>query len=119
MQQNIVDVNFISKNNKRYLQFDFSGHLDEASASSAIERWNEKMKSSKEKTSIIYNCTKMTGFDTDARRIWQETMKSHKHQIDVIWLVSDNIFIRGAAKTMGVLTGFPIKVTKSLSEIKD
>ena len=61
----------------------------------------------------------MTGFDTDARRIWQDTMKSHKNQIDVIWLVSDNIFIRGAAKTMGLLTGFPIKVTKSINDIKD
>jgi len=119
MQQNIVDVNFISKNNKQYLQFDFPSHLDEVSAANAIKRWNEMMKPNAGKISIIYNCAKMTGFATDARRIWQDTMKSHKNQIDVIWLVSDNIFIRGAAKTMGLLTGFPIKVTKSLGEIKD
>lgn len=119
MQQNMVDINFIANNNKQYLQFDFPGHLDEASAANAIERWNEKMKSNNAKVSIIYNCSKMTGFDTDARRIWQDTMKAHKNQIDVIWLVSDNIFIRGAAKTMGLLTGFPIKVTKSINDIKD
>jgi hypothetical protein len=46
-------------------------------------------------------------------------MKQHKDQIDVIWLVCDNTFIRGAAKTMGLLTGFAIKVTKTMSDIKD
>ena len=119
MQENIVGINFIAKNNKEYLQFDFPSHLSEAIASNAIERWNEKMKVNNTKVSIIYNCAKMTGFDTSARRIWQDTMKQHKNQIDVIWLVCDNTFIRGAAKTMGLLTGFPIKVTKAMNDIKD
>ena len=119
MQENIVGINFIAKNNKEYLQFDFPSHLSEAIAANAIERWNEKMKYKNAKFSVIYNCAKMNGFDTSARRIWQDTMKQHKNQIDVIWLVSDNTFIRGAAKTMGLLTGFPIKVTKAMSDIKD
>lgn len=119
MQENVVDINFISRNNKEYLQFDFPIRLDEATAANAIARWNEKMKASNAKVSVIYNCAKMTGFDTNARRIWQDTMKLYKNQIDVIWLVCDNTFILGAAKTMGVLTGFPIKVTKTMNDIKD
>ncbi len=119
MQENNVGINFISKNNKEYLQFDFPSHLTEAIAVNAIERWNEKMKVNNAKVSVIYNCVKMNGFDTGARRIWQDTMKQYKNQIDVIWLVCDNTFIRGAAKTMGLLTGFPIKVTKTMIDIKD
>jgi hypothetical protein len=119
MKENVVDINFVSKNSKPYLQFDFSGHLDEASATNAIEHWNEKMKARSSKISLIYNCAKMSGFDTNARRIWQDTMTLHKNQIDAIWVVCDNTFIRAAAKTMGLLTGFPIKVTKTINDIKD
>lgn len=119
MQEDVVSINFVSKNNKEYLQFDFPSHLDEASAANAAKPWNEKMKASSSKISLIYNCAKMNGFDTNARRIWQNTMKQYKNQIHVIWLVCDNTFIRGAAKTMGILTGFPIKVTKTMNDIKD
>jgi hypothetical protein len=121
MEQNKIDINFITIDNREYPQFDFRGHLDDDSAAEAIKRWNDEMTKTKQnrtKISIIYNCIEMTGFDTNARRNWQDIIKMHKDQIEVIWLVSDNIFIRTAAKTMGLISGFPINATKSLSEIK-
>ena len=109
-------------NDNIYLQFDFIGHLNEESALQAIDRWKTEMNKPRvngAKMNLIYNCTRMTGFDTNARRNWQAAMQSLKQQIGTIWLVSDNFFILSAAKTMGVLTGFSIKVTRSLKEIKD
>jgi hypothetical protein len=60
----------------------------------------------------------MTGFDTSARRRWQDAMTLHKPLINVVWIISTNIFILGAAKTMGLLTGFTIRIARSLHEVK-
>ena len=116
-----VSVQLIKKNEKLYLQFDFIGHLDEATAVQAISEWRKKLQSlhpPDAKVDLIYNCISMTGFDTAARKKWQETMKELQTRTNVIWIVSDNIFIIGAAKTMSILTRYTIKSVKSLEEIR-
>lgn len=116
-----VSIQLIRKNEKLYLQFDFAGHLDEATALKAISVWREKLASLHPldaKVDLIYNCTCMTGFDTAARKKWQETMKELQPRTNVIWIVSDNIFIIGAAKTMSLLTRYTIKSVESLDEIR-
>jgi hypothetical protein len=116
-----VSVQLIRKNEKLYLQFDFIGHLNEAIAVEAISEWRKKLESlhpPDAKVDLIYNCIFMTGFDTAARKKWQETMKELQPRTNVIWIVSDNIFIIGAAKTMSILTRYTIKSVKSLDEIR-
>ena len=71
------------------------------------------------KNHLIFNCAAMTGFDTEARRVWQDAMNKMKPQIGSIWIVSTNVFILGAARTMGLLTGFNIKTAKLLDKIQD
>ena len=116
--KNAVNLAEIVTNEKTYLQFDFKDHLDSDNAQKAIVQWKDKMKPGT-KRHLIYNCMFMTGFDTSARKTWQTTMGTHKHQIGDIWIISSNVFILGAAKTMGLLTGFAIKVAKTLNDIKD
>ena len=116
-----VSVQLIKKSEKLYLQFNFVGHLDEATAAQAISEWRKKLQHihpPDAKIDLIYNCTSMTGFDTAARKKWQETMKELQPHTNVIWIVSDNIFIIGAAKTMSILTRYTIKSVKSLEEIR-
>lgn len=104
------------KNGKPYIQFDFIGNLEWVLAEKAIEEWRQLMVGLSKKN-LIYNCIEMSGFDTDARKIWQSTMSEFKPQIENIWIISSNMFILAAAKTMGFLTGFSIKVAKTLEEI--
>lgn len=106
-------------NDKIFLQFDFPKHLDEEMAINTIPVWKEMYQqlATNEKANLVFNCEVMTGFDTEARRKWQTALKDLKNQTGSIWIVSENIFILGAAKTMGILAGFPIKVTRSLSEV--
>jgi hypothetical protein len=116
-----VSVQLIRKNEKLYLQFDFVGHLDDATAVQAIGEWRRRLGSlhpPDAKVDLIYNCMSMTGFDTAARKRWQQTMKELQPRTDVIWIVSDNLFIIGAAKTMGILTRYTIKAVKSLEEVR-
>lgn len=100
-----------------FLQFDFRGHLDVASATAAIESWKTHA-SANPKTHIIYNCLEMSGFDTAARKMWQATMSELKPKTGSIWIISSNAFILGAAKTMGILSGYDIKIAKSMDGIK-
>lgn len=118
MNDNSVNIAWITKNGKNYLEFTFEGHLSESMADQAIVQWKYELKSRPEgRTDIIYQCTNMTGFDTGARRNWQNAMSELRDQLGEIWIVSENIFILTAARTMGVLTGFNIKATKSVDEI--
>lgn len=102
---------------KAFLQFDFKGHLDVESATAAIESW-KAYSAVTPKTNIIYNCLEMTGFDSAARKMWQSTMSELKPKTGCIWVISSNAFILGAAKTMGILSGYDIKTAKSLDGIK-
>lgn len=114
-----LDIAIIKYNEKLFLQFNFYGELKESSAIEGIEKWREEISKlpSNQKIDLIYNCSEMTGFETGARRNWQNAMKEFKAQLGDIWIVSDNIFILGAAKTMGILTGFNMKVCRSLSDV--
>lgn len=108
-------------NSKVCLQFDFPDYLDQETANAAIEIWKlemERLSASGAKINLIFNCDCMTGFDTEARRRWQAEMKEQKSSIGDVWVVCNNVFILGAAKTMGLLSGYSIKVTRSLTEIK-
>jgi hypothetical protein len=58
-------------------------------------------------------------FDARARKSWQKTMQKHKPVVNITWLIIDNVFVVGAAKTRGLLTSFPVKATKSINEIVD
>lgn len=115
---NSVKVFATTHNDKAYIQFDFIGYLDHPNAVKAIEEWKQ-LTADKQKKSLIYNCREMTGFDSSARKMWQATMGELKQSTGSIWIISSNTFILAAAKTMGVLTGFSIKVAKSLSDIRD
>ncbi|MBS1559144.1 MAG: hypothetical protein JST69_10505 [Bacteroidetes bacterium] len=105
--------------NKDFLQFDFEGDLKDPIALDCIKQWKDEMRklSPGQKINLIFNCCKMSGFETEARKHWQETMKLFKGQINDVWIVSENIFIRTAAKTMGLLTGFNMKTCNSVSEV--
>lgn len=121
MSKDKVAIGYHQIHQINYLHFTFIGHLAEGMAVEAISRWNEEMTKIKlngSKISVVYDCREMSGFDTSARKQWQTAMTTHKPLIGVIWIISDNLFILAAAKTMGVLTGFPIKAARTPHEIK-
>ena len=88
-------------------------------ALSATSKWREEIATmdSGEKANIICNCLNMTGYDTEARKQWQQTISDLKSQIKCMWIVTDNNLFRIAARTMGLMTNFQIKTAKSESEI--
>lgn len=120
METNQVNVNWIQRSKRNCLRIEIQGRLNEENATKATSEWKEQFSvvlKSGEKANIICNCSKMTGYDTPARKRWQQTISDLKSQIEYLWVVTDSNTIRIAANTMGLLTKFTIKTAKSESEI--
>ncbi|MTI38387.1 hypothetical protein [Fulvivirga lutimaris] len=118
---NSINISQIKLNDKPFLKFDFPEYLDLKIAEEAISNWKTQLSDfeSNNKVDLIFNCMDMSGFDTEARKIWQNTLKELKPQTGQIWVVCENLFILGAAKTMGILSGYQIKVTRSIEKVGD
>ncbi|MBS1487770.1 MAG: hypothetical protein JST43_09285 [Bacteroidetes bacterium] len=117
---NSLKVFAVQRENKNYIQFDFEGDLTHRVAQDGIRQWENEMGKLAEgqKINLLFNCVSMLGFETEARKQWQEIMKKFKPQIENVWVISESIFIRGAARTMGMLTGYNIKSCRSISEVE-
>ncbi len=117
--ENSISINAIQIKNKPFLKFDFPKYLDLKIAEDAISNWKKELSQlpDNQKIDLIFNCLDMSGFETDARKLWQNTLKEHKPQTGNIWVVCENLFILGTAKTMGILSGYQIKVTRSIDKV--
>jgi hypothetical protein len=101
------------------LKFTFEGKFCEENALIGAEEWKNIFSSiGNEKSMLIWDCTKMTGYESKALSIWQNTMKELKSKIGVVWLISDSVLIRTGAKLISAFTGFKIKAVKYENEIK-
>jgi hypothetical protein len=120
METNQVQVNWIQSSKGNCLRIEIQGRLSEENAKKATSKWKEEFSivlKPGEKANIICNCANMSGYDTEARKRWQQTISDLKSQIEYLWVVTDSNTIRIAANTMGLLTKFKIKTAKSESEI--
>ena len=69
-----------------------------------------------EKIVILCSCLEMTRYDSSARLLWQKQMNRYKDNILSTWIISNNIMIKTAAKTMGLLGGFDVNTANSIEE---
>jgi len=117
---NEIDFKWVEKSEKRCLRIAIHGHFNEKNAKVAVSKWREEIFSNikqGEKVNIICNCSKMTRYDPEARKLWQQTINELKSQIDHLWIISNNKLFKTAAVTMGFLTKFKIRTADSESEI--
>ena len=120
MQENKTTVNWEEYPAGMALRICIEGHLSEVIATDAVRKWREEFEQKVEtgtKTTVICNCSAMTGYDTNARKLWQKTIGDLKYKMDNLWIITDNIVFKTAAKTMGLLTSFKIKTASSENSI--
>ncbi|HUW06682.1 MAG TPA: hypothetical protein VMW01_10515 [Williamwhitmania sp.] len=120
METEAIKIAWCEKKGHKCLVFSFDGFFTEEQAAQAKKRWVEEFATQlqpNEKVPIIFSCLKMTGYDTNARLIWQNSIGELKAQISTIWVVSNNSLFTIAAKTMGFISKFTIKTAKSEDEI--
>jgi len=114
-----LKIEWVNKSQKRCLKFTFNEKLTVEDATSIIEKWQNHFKEfPKEKIIIIWDCIKMTGYDSSARTKWQSALKEMKEQIDSIWLITNSSLIKMGASFISVFASYPINVVNSENEIK-
>ncbi|MDW7694936.1 hypothetical protein R9C00_09290 [Flammeovirgaceae bacterium SG7u.111] len=120
MRMNEVKVSSERTSGKLFLKFEFIGSLKEDIALEAISRWEVLMDTQLEegeKAEIIWNCERMTGYESEARKGWQSMLKESKEKTGDIWIVTAKTMFRVAAKTMALLTNYKLKAVSSEREI--
>ncbi|MBN1783106.1 hypothetical protein JW948_18365 [bacterium] len=112
-------IEWIEHAGRDCLKFTFHGALKSQNARGAIEKWKTAFQEKNgEKIPLIWDCHHMTGYDTDSRVEWQNTIKDLKKQIDSIWLITDSKLIRVGAQIMTVFTHMDIRVVQDESQIR-
>ena len=104
---------------KKCLRFIFNGYLLLNEAKNGIVLWRKAFRASPDaKFIIIWDCLKMTGYDKQARQIWQLALGEFKNQIEAIWVISNSKIYQIAAALMGVMMPFKIRTVTSDEKIQ-
>ena len=100
------------------LVFEFPEQLGSDVADRAIRRWREAFESRPgEQITIVWDCKAMKGYESGARRAWQDAIQEMKGRIAGIWLVSGSAFVRMGAMVMGKAISIPIRTVNSRYEV--
>lgn len=113
-----VSIEVFEKSGETYLHFIFKNKFDLVSAQKATKVWSDfSKKDANSKMTHIWDCQSMHGFDNSAKNLWMEHLNDDRYKPGKIYLVSNNIMIRGAARIMTRFSQLPLSIHKSLQEI--
>jgi hypothetical protein len=70
------------------------------------------------KVTFVWDCRKMTGYDSAARLRWQEALRADGKRIVEAWVVSDSMLIRMGASVIGLFARFPVRACTNLEEVQ-
>jgi hypothetical protein len=103
---------------KLCLKFTFEENLSLDEAVVAIAEWKRYFREKADKPIVlIWDCRKMKKYETAARDRWTAALKEMKKDIESIWLITDNLFIKFGAFIMSTLCSIKINVIHSEDEI--
>ena len=103
---------------ERYFKVSFLGHFCSDHANNLLAALKSHGIDEVERISMIWDCTEMRGYDSDARDIWQDFFNEIKSRIDVVHLISDNIAYRTAARALGIYWRVKMSVWSDYSQFE-
>ena len=102
--------------NRRCLLLRFDGHFSAENALDAISTISSLVEQTEGKTTMVWECTGMTSYDTAAREDWQVLIKDIKSKIESIHLVSESLAVRSWAMVVGSFAGIKITTWATLDD---
>lgn len=101
-------------NDTKCLHFKFREKFKVETSVSASKVWTNFLdEHPNEHVEFVWDCVGMTGFELEARKEWYEAMKNYKDRISKVYMISDKLMIRSAAKVMLQFFGIPSKIERS------
>ena len=96
----------------------FSGKLTRADAASAMDIIRAEVEGAAEPVVMVWEATAMSGYESEARTLWQEGLAELKPGIQAIHLVSESAVIRMGAAVVGMFVGYPITSWSSRADVR-
>ena len=111
-----LDIQLIrnTESNNLCIYFNFKGKFSQQTSKSATETWASYMNENPTgQFEFVWDCTHMTGFEIQARKEWYNAMQNHKSRITKVYVISDKLMIRSAAKVMLQFFGIPSEISRT------
>jgi hypothetical protein len=96
----------------------FVGSLSVDAARWALDEVRAALRDRDDKVTMIWDAAEMTGYETEARTLWQEGMAEVKPRIDAIHLVAESAIIRMGAAVVGMFIGYKIHAWPTLDAVR-
>jgi hypothetical protein len=96
----------------------FVGNLSADAARSALDEVRAALRDRGDKINMVWDAAEMTGYETEARTLWQQGMAELKSRIHAIHLVADSAIIRMGAAVVGMFIGYPIHSWATLDAVR-
>lgn len=114
-----LEIKKIYEKGKNFMLFTFRGKFSEKSCEEGYNKWKQINSRYPLDTFIhVWDCEQMTGFEQAAKKKWMVAMNEMYDQMEEVWLVADNILIRGAARLMSKFSKHELKAFKNTSEVE-
>lgn len=100
--------------NKNCLYFKFKGKFTQQTSEASTKAWTSFMEEQPNVDfEFVWDCKEMDGFDVSARKVWYDAMQKYKVRIDKVYVISNSLMIRSAAKVMLQLFGISSQIGRS------
>lgn len=100
------------------LKFTFRGNFSEHDALKATAQWREALRLKPREGFVhIWNCLEMDDYDQEAKKIWIESCKEFRGQIDTVWLINNSLLINLGARIISLLMYLDIRIVQSEADI--
>lgn len=84
----------------------------------AIEHFAELISRRRGETRVIADLCRMTGYETQARRAWQDAFRKHRRSMRaVIFVGAPSPGIRMGAAVVGAVAGVPVRFVDEWAEV--
>lgn len=117
-------VNWKIINDEKCLYFKFYGVLRLDEAEKAIKRWNklidreEHNRGSIDDVLLVWDCSEMKNYETNARIVWQQNLKKQGRKITIVWLITKSPIVQAGAEIISFFTSYTIRTVKSIEELE-
>ena len=86
----------------------FDGHLSTEEGQASAEAFSEKLEIPRD---VIFDVRKMQGYESGARRAWQQTLWPLRDHILSLTVVGGNALVRMGATVLGTFLGLSVTFT--------
>lgn len=104
---------------KNFISFSFYKKLKDSCCIEACKEWKKINNANPSIRFVhIWDSRFMTGYEQTARKRWLNELNEMSNQIEEIWLISDNIVIRGAASLMSKFSKHTLRSFRNIGELE-